>query len=87
MARNMTGCWRHLDEEVEERTQVGPGDGRIQGRRSELGVRVDDREVDLVVVGTEVDEQLVDGIEDLGRAGVRAVDDDHAQPAAGGRVR
>ena len=48
------------------------------------GVRVDDRELDLLLVGAEVDEQLVDGIEDLGRSRVGPVDlverDDHRQP-------
>ena len=38
-----------------------------------------------MLVGAEVDEQLVDGVEDLGRAGVAAVDlverHDDGQPA------
>ena len=50
----------------------------------ELGVRVDDRELDLVLVGAEVHEQLVDVVEHLGRPGVGAVDlverDDDRQP-------
>ena len=66
-----------------------PGDRQVAGRRPELGVRVDDRELDLVLVGAEVHEQLVDVVEDLGRAGVGAVDlverDDDGQ-AAGHRL-
>ena len=43
------------------------------------GVRVEDGEVELALLGVEVDEEVVDLVEDLGRAGVRAVDlvDDH----------
>ena len=62
-----------------------PGLGEVARRRAGLGVRVDDRELDLVLVGAEVHEQLVDLVEDLGRAGVAAVDlvdrDDDRQPA------
>ena len=46
-------------------------------------VAVDDRELDLILVGVEVQEQLVDLIDDLGHAGVGAVDlvddEDHRQ--------
>ena len=60
---------RDRHEEVQERPQVGPGHGEIHRRGPELGVRVHDRELDLVRVRAEVHEQLVDGVEDLGRAG------------------
>ena len=72
-----------LDQHVEQRPQVLAGLVERRRRRAGLGVRVDDREVDLVLVGAEVHEQLVDVVEDLGRTGVRAVDlverDDHRQ--------
>jgi hypothetical protein len=49
-----------------------------------LRVAVDDRELDLRLVGVEVEEQLVDLVDDLGDARVRAVDlvdhEDHRQP-------
>ena len=75
-----------LDEQVEERPEVR---ARASARSSVavpgLGVGVDDRELDLVLVGAEVHEQLVDGVEHLGRARVAAVDlverDDHRQAA------
>ena len=51
-----------------------PGSSRRGRRRPGLGVRVDDREVDLVLVGAEVHEQLVDVVEHLGRARIGAVD-------------
>ena len=37
-------------------------------------IRVDDRELDLRLVGVEVEEELVDLVDDLRRAGVRPVD-------------
>ncbi len=80
---------RDPDEQVEERAQVAPGGRRVGRRRAGPGVRVDDRELDLVVVGAEVDEQLVDRVEDLRRPGVAAIDlvdrDDDRQ-AAGHRL-
>ena len=49
-----------------------------------LGVRVDDRDLDLLLVGLEVEKQLVDLVDDLGDPRVRAVDlvdhEDHGQP-------
>ena len=76
---------RDVDEQVEERAEVGARHGQVAGRGAELGVRVDHRKLDLVLVGAEVDEQLVDRVQDLRRAGVRAVDlvegDDDGQPA------
>ena len=51
-----------------------PGSSSERRRRAGPGVRVDDREVDLAVVGAEVHEQLVDLVEDLRGAGVGSVD-------------
>ena len=80
-----TGRRRDADEQLEQRVEVGAGHGQVAGRRAQLRVRVHDRELDLVLVGAEVHEQLVDVVEDLRRAGVGAVDlverDDDGQPA------
>ena len=65
---------RDLDQHVEQRVQVLPGVVERGRGRARLGVRVEDREVDLVLVGAEVHEQLIDRVEDLGRTGVRAID-------------
>ena len=69
--RRTSGAGVTLDEQVEERPRGRcPGTSRSRVAVPELGVRVDDRELDLVLVGAEVHEQLVDVVEDLGRAGV-----------------
>ena len=66
-----------------------PGWSSARVARPELGVRVDDRKLDLVLVGPEVHEQLVDLVEDFARPRVGAVDlverDDDRQ-AAGHRL-
>jgi hypothetical protein len=55
---------------------------------AELRVRVDDGEVDLALVGVEVEEEVVHLVDDLGDARVRAVDlvdhEDHGQAALQG---
>ena len=57
-----------LDEQVEQQAQVGAL-GVLLGRRpAGLGVRVDDRELDLRLVGVEVEEQLVDLVHDVADA-------------------
>jgi hypothetical protein len=60
-----------VDEQVHQRLQRRPRVGRGERGAARLRVRVDDREVDLVLVGAEVDEQLVDLVDDLGDARVR----------------
>ena len=74
VARRVARRRRDVDQDVEEGPEVRARLVEVGRRRAGLGVRVDDREVDLVVVGAEVDEQLVDGVEDLRRPGVAAVD-------------
>ena len=75
-----------LDEQLHQHGQVGRG---VLGRRVERGpagpgVGVDDREVDLLLVGVEVEEQLVDLVDHLVDPRVGPVDlvdrDDHRQP-------
>jgi len=63
-----------LDQQLEERPKIGPGVCQIHRRGPDLGVGVDDREVDLMLVRTEVHEQLVYRVEDLGAARVRTID-------------
>ena len=77
-----------LHEQLEEDLEAGRiGDlfGRQRGLAA-AGVAVDDRERrSVLIVGSEVDEQVVDGVEHLGRAGigpVDLVDDEHAQAGA-----
>ena len=84
MAGGVRDRRRDLDEQIEERPEVLPGLGKRSRRGPGLGVRVDDRELDLVLVGAEVHEQLVHLVEHFGRTGVTAVDlvqgDDDRQP-------
>ena len=51
-----------------------PGVGEVARRGAGARVRVEDREVELLLVGAEVDEEAVDLVEHLGRARVGAVD-------------
>ena len=85
VARLVAGRRGDLDEQVEQRVEVRARLGEVARGGAGLGVRVDDRELDLVLVRAEVHEQLVDLVEDLGRACIRAVDlvdrHDDRQPA------
>ena len=60
-------------------SSVWPVDLEVGGGRARPGVGVEDRELELILGGVEVDEEVVDLVQDLGRARVRAVDlvDDH----------
>ena len=72
--------WDGLDDLLEERLQIGAGDVEVLGGGAELAVGVEHGEVEHVLVGVEVDEEVVDLVEDfLGtRVGaVDLVDDDH----------
>ncbi len=73
-----------LEDRLEQGPQVA---GQLVGRRAGdagAGVAVDDRELDLALVGVEVQEQLVGLVDHGGRAGVGPVDlvdhQDHRQP-------
>ena len=74
-----------VQDHVEEGVQVGAGHRRVERGRACPGVGVDDGELDLLVGGVEVHEQLVDLVDDLGYAGVGPVDlvDDHDDRQAG----
>ncbi len=64
---------------IEEGLQRLAVDLEVGGGRAGPGVGVEDRELQLILGGLEVDEEVVDLVEHLGRARVRAVDlvDDH----------
>ena len=74
-----------VDQHVHQRLQRRARVGRRERGAAGPGVRVDDRELDLVLGRAEVDEQLVDLVDDLGDPRVRPVDlvddEDHRQPA------
>ena len=74
MIGRVLGRRRVLDQLLEQRAQVRAGLGQVHRRGAGLGVRVDDREVDLLGVRPKVHEQLVDRVQDLRRARVAAVD-------------
>ena len=73
-----------LQQEVHQRREVVALRALLERRPAGLRVGVDDRELDLLLVGVEVEEQLVDLVDDLGDAGVGPVDlvhhEDHRQP-------
>jgi hypothetical protein len=70
----ISGRRRVLDQQFEERPEVGSRHFDVQRSRACLRVRVDDREVDLLSVRAKIHEQLVDGVEHLCGARIRAVD-------------
>ena len=72
-----------LDDDVAQGGEGGARVGKIERGGAVASRAVDDREVELVVLGVEVHEQLVDLVEDGRDAGVGPVDlvdhDDHGQ--------
>ena len=73
-----------LDDQVEQRLDALARRRLVERRGAELRVGVDDREVDLRLVGVLVEEELVHLVDDLGDARVAPVDlvddEDHRQP-------
>ena len=72
-----------LEDQLAQRLEVAALDIGVRRRPSGARVRVDDRELDLVLVGAEVDEELVHLVDDFGDARVGPVDlvddEDHRQ--------
>ena len=70
-------------ERLEQRLEILPGHVGVERRLPGARVRVDDRELDLLLVGVEVEEQRVDLVHDLRDARVGPVDlvddQDHVQ--------
>ena len=74
MLRVVGGRRNRREQRLDERLEVG---GELVGREpgpAFARVRVHDRELDLRLVGVEVEEELVDLVHDLRRARVRPVD-------------
>ena len=70
----IAGRGRHLlGDGVEQGPQVAPRLGRVGTGGARLGIGVQHREINLGVGGVEVDEQVVDLVEHLGRPRVRPV--------------
>ena len=63
-----------LDEQVEQRFEILALRFGIKRGGAGLGVRVDDWEGDLLLIGVEVEEELLNFVDDLGHSGVGAVD-------------
>ena len=63
-----------VDQGLEEGPQVVAGAVGLRLRDARLGVRVEHGEVELVLGGVEVDEEVVDLVQDLAGPRVRAVD-------------
>ena len=61
-------------ERLEQRQQVGAHLVLGQRRPALAGAAIDDRELDLLLVGIEIEEEVVDLRDDFGDARVRAVD-------------
>ena len=68
-----------LHEQVEQGLEVAALDSLLERGPAGLRVRVDDRELDLLVVCVEVEEELVDLVHDLADARVGAVHLVHAE--------
>jgi hypothetical protein len=62
------------EQELPEWTEVRPGGFRIQRGLTGFGVAVDDGEVDLPLVGIEIEEKFVDLVDDFGDTGILAID-------------
>ena len=65
-----------LEDELEQRREVGPETIRVGLERGStcLRVAVDDRKLDLAFVRVEVEEERVDLVHDVGDSRVGAVD-------------
>ena len=77
---------RHvLDDRVEQRPQILARPVRVERRGADPRVGVEHREVELILVGVEIDEQVVDLVQHFRGARVGPVDlvddDDRRQPA------
>ena len=63
-----------VDDELEERLEIGAGLGEVHRGGAGLAVGVDDRELEHGLVGVEIDEEVVDLVQHFLGAGVGAVD-------------
>ena len=83
MAFLVLGRGNVFEDQLAQRLEVAALDARFERRPTGARVRVDDRELDLVLARAEVDEELVDLVDDFGDARVGPVDlvdhEDHRQ--------
>ena len=63
-----------FDQKIKQRLEVLTLRFGVKRGGSGLGVGVDDREGDLILIGFEIEEELFNFVHDLGDAGVGAVD-------------
>ena len=68
------GCGNVLEDELAQRLQIAAFDIGFERRPTRTRVRIDDRELDLVLFGAEVDEEVVHLVDDLADACVGPVD-------------
>ena len=84
----VVGCGDAVEDGLEQRLEVGALDALLGGGPAGPGVGEEDREVDLVLVGVEVEEELLHLVDDLVDAGVGPVDlvdhEHHRQPGLEG---
>ncbi len=66
-------CRNGLDDGFEQRLQIFATALDVRGRGAGLGVRVEDREIELLFFGVEIDEQIVNLVQHFLRTGVGAV--------------
>ena len=80
----MLGGGHMLAQQIQERSEVSTLGGRIERRASSPGVGVDDRELDLRLVGVQIEEQLVYLVDHLPDPSIRPIhlvdDENHRQP-------
>ena len=89
MARLVHRRWRGFEHHVQEWDEVGARLLKIERCGAGAGVGVDDREVDLLLIRTEVKEELIDLVNHLLDACVGAidlVDDEHHREGARERL-
>ena len=88
MAGSYRGAGTVVSRASNRGSSVRPGSARLAGGGAAARVGVEHREVQLALVGLEVDEEIVDLVQHLGGAGVRPVDlvdhDDRREPGLEG---
>ncbi len=65
--------WNRLQNGIEQRSQILPAALHVGGCRARLGIRIEHREINLLFLGIEINEQIVDFVQHFLRARVGAV--------------
>ena len=63
-----------LDDRIEERPQILAAASDIGARRADFRVRIENRKIELVFLGVEIDEEIVDLVQHFLRTRVGAID-------------